>query len=115
MRQVSCLDLRNEALGPEYDDWHCPGRVPVAVLDDIRDSGVEGMQMYRCGERLVLVSETGGDTPTSDRIGSQASRDWEALMDQFQQPLAQASSEEKWIEATKIFDLDDHRTQGNIE
>ena len=114
MRQVYFLDLRDDALAPEYDDWHRPGRVPAAVLDDIRASGVEAMEIYRCGERLVLISETQGASPVSDRVASPASRDWEVLMDNFHKPLPQAGEDEKWVEATKVFDLDQHRNQGRF-
>nr|WP_162814806.1 L-rhamnose mutarotase [Erythrobacter aureus] len=112
MRQVYLLDLRDKDMAAEYEDWHRPGRVPDGVLDDIRDAGIEAMQIFRCGERLVMVSETCDDRTASNRIGSQASRDWEARMDRFQKPLPLATGGEKWAEAAKIFDLQDHRTSG---
>ncbi len=115
MRQVYLLDLRSEDFASDYEGWHRPGRVPQAVLADIRASGVKTMEIYRCADRLVLISETAGDAPAADRIASQASRDWEELMDQFQKPLPQAACDQNWIEATKMFDLDDHQTQGNIQ
>lgn len=115
MRQVYLLDLRSEDVASDYEGWHRPGRVPQAVLADIRAAGVEAMEIYRCSDRLVLISETSRDAPAADRLASQSSRNWEAMMDQFQKPLPQAACDQKWIEATKMFDLEDHQTQGNIQ
>ena len=30
-RQIFLLDLKDEAIAAEYEDWHMPGRVPARV------------------------------------------------------------------------------------
>ncbi len=107
-RQVYFLDLKSEAMAAEYEAYHAPGGVPAKVLADIRGAGILSMQIYRLGKRLVLISETDDDAVPTDRISSQASRDWEDLMSLFQQPLEQAREGEKWLGAAKIFDLSAH-------
>jgi L-rhamnose mutarotase len=107
-RQVFFLDLKSDSLGADYDACHRPGCVPPQVLDDIRSSGVVAMEIYRCGNRLVLISETQEGLDAADRIGSRESEDWEVLMGEFQQAVPAAAKGEKWAEGAKVFDLGQH-------
>lgn len=107
-RQIFLLDLKDEALATEYEDWHKPGRVPARVLQDIGISGIVSMEIYRTGNRLVMVTETGGDAPPADRTDSAESKTWEVRMDQYQQPLPWSAPGVKWQSADLIFDLNDH-------
>ena len=107
-RQVYILDLRDEALAAEYEDWHRPGRVPARVLEDIGASGVVSMEIYRTGNRLVMVTETADCEAPGDRTGSEESKAWEAQMDRFQQPVPSAPHGVKWQPADLIFDLRKH-------
>lgn len=107
-RQIFLLDLKDEAIAAEYEGWHKPGRVPARVLQDIKASGILSMEIYRTGNRLVMVTETSGDEAPSDRTGSAESQAWEAQMDQYQQPLPWSAPGVKWQAANLIFDLEDH-------
>lgn len=107
-RQIFLLDLKDEALAAEYEDWHKPGRVPARVLQDIGASGIVSMEIYRTGNRLVMVTETGGDMPPADRTGSAESKVWEERMDRYQQPLPWSAANVKWQPTDLIFDLNDH-------
>lgn len=106
-RQVFLLDLSDLALAGEYEVWHQPGKIPPQVLADIRASGIDEMEIYRSGDRLVMVTEASGAELQGERALSQQSRDWEAKMDRFQRPLPWASGF-KWHEADRIFDLRQH-------
>ncbi len=107
-RQIFLLDLKDEALAAEYERWHRPGNVPARVLADIGASGITSMEIYRTGNRLVMVAETAGDEPPADRTGSEESKAWEAQMDTYQQPLPWSPPGVKWQPAELIFDLEDH-------
>ena len=107
-RQVFVLDLKSEALAAAYEAWHRPGHVPAQVLRDIGASGVVVMEIYRTGNRLVMVTQTVDDKEPADRTGSAESQAWEARMDAFQQPVDWAAPGEKWVAAQCIFDLADH-------
>ncbi len=107
-RQVFVLDLKDEAMAAAYEDWHRPGHVPAQVLRDIGASGIVAMEIHRSGNRLVMVTETAGDTPPADRTGSPESQAWEAQMDAYQQPVPWAAPGEKWVAAKRIFNLADH-------
>lgn len=107
-RQVYLLDLSDLALAEEYDAWHQPGNVPVEVLVDIKAAGNVVMEIYRSGDRLVMITESAGTLPPGDRVRSQASQAWEARMDRYQKPLAGADAGAKWQPARRIFDLQQH-------
>lgn len=107
-RQVFLLDLSDEALAAAYEDWHRPGRVPARVLEDIGASGIVSMEIFRSGDRLVMVTETQGDDAPADRTGSPESQAWEKQMDRFQRPVPWAAPGVKWQPADRIFDLAAH-------
>jgi L-rhamnose mutarotase len=112
MRRVLLLDLKNDAeLIRDYERWHLPGAVPEAVIASIRSADIRSMEIYRSGNRLVMVMETGpAFDPAAKAAADRANRDvvaWEELMSRFQQPLAWAAEGEKWLEARRIFSLDE--------
>lgn len=111
VRQVFLLDLRDVALAERYAAHHRPGQVPGRVLADIRASGVTMMEIYRSGERLIMLTEAEEGMRPGDRTISAATRDWEVLMDRFQKPLPWAEPGVKWQPATGIFRLSDHPMQ----
>jgi len=110
MRRVLVLDLKDdEGLIAEYEKWHRPGAVPAAVVASIRAAGIEGMEIFRTGNRLVMVMETAPGFDPAAKAAADAGdaevRAWEALMGRFQQGLPWAAEGEKWVEAGRIFDL----------
>ena len=107
-RKVYVLDLSDEALAEEYERWHRPGNVPARVLQDILDAGNTLMEIYRTGDRLVMITETAGDVEPQDRTGSAESQAWEAQMDRFQKPVPSAAEGVKWQPAERIFTLAEH-------
>lgn len=107
-RQVYVLDLSDETLAEEYEQWHRPGNVPARVLQDIVDAGNVVMEIYRTGDRLVMITETEGNAQPQDRTGSAESQAWEAQMDSFQKPVPSAAEGVKWQPAECIFRLAEH-------
>ena len=111
MRRLLLLDLKDDpALIAAYEEWHRPGRVPQPVLESIRAAGIIGMEIYRSGNRLAMVMETGPDfDPAAKAAADAADPDvvaWETLMSQYQQPLPWAEPGEKWLAAERIFTLE---------
>lgn len=109
-RQCLVLDLKDDPqLIARYRAWHAPGGPPAAVIAAIRRAGVEAMQIYLSGNRLVLVMDTGPGIDPEARARSDAAdpevQAWEALMSQFQQPVPWAAPGAKWTPALRIFDL----------
>ncbi|RST31527.1 L-rhamnose mutarotase [Sphingomonas ginkgonis] len=111
-RRLLLLDLKDDAaLIAAYERWHEPGAVPAAVVRSIRAAGIVGMEIFRCGTRLAMIVET---SPAFDPAAKAAADlddpdvvAWERLMDGFQQALPWSEPGTKWIEARRIFSLDE--------
>jgi len=109
-RRVLILDLKDDpALIAAYEAHHGPGAVPEAIVRSIRASGIEDMEIHRCGNRLVMMIETAPDFDQQAKAAGDAADPaviaWEELMDQYQQRLPWAPPGTKWLEAERIFAL----------
>lgn len=111
-RHVLVLDLQDDPVAvAAYRHWHRPGGPPEDVTRAIRANGVAALEIWHVGDRLVMLMET---TPHFDPV-AKAARDaadpavqaWETLMDRFQRRLPFAAEGEKWVEAERIYALDD--------
>lgn len=111
-RQVLLLDLKDEAEAiAAYDAWHAAGAVPAAVVASIRAAGIRDMQIYRAGNRLVMLLDPGADFDPQAKAARDADdpavQAWETLMDGFQQAIPSAAPGVKWTPAARIFALDE--------
>jgi L-rhamnose mutarotase len=108
--QVLLIDLKDEpAAIAAYDAWHAAGAVPAAVVSGIRRAGITDMQIFRAGNRLVMLIATdasfdAGAKATSDARNPEIQA-WERLMDSFQRPIPGADPAAKWTAAARIFAL----------
>ena len=107
-RWCLALDLKeDEALIAEYCRLH--ETIWPEIAHSIRVSGVEGMEIWRTGNRLMMVMETNGSYDPNGKAAADAAdprvQAWEALMWKFQQPLPWAKDSEKWVRMDKIFEL----------
>jgi L-rhamnose mutarotase len=104
-RKCFALDLRDDpGLIAEYEARHAPGAVWPAVIDHIRATGVEAMEIWRTGDRLVMIAQTSEDHPRPVPPPPEIAR-WEAAMDEYQKHLAHSAPSEKWVEMRRIFTL----------
>ncbi len=109
-RHILLLDLADEADAiARYEAWHAAGAVPPAIVTSIREAGISAMEIYRTGNRLVMVMETdAGFDPArkaADDARNPAVIAWETQMNSVQRPLAWADPSAKWTEASRIFAL----------
>ena len=112
MRRVLLLDLKDDPeLIASYEAWHAAGAVPAPVTASIRGADIRSMEIYRCGDRLAMIMETGpGFDPAAKAAADLANPDvvaWEELMSRFQRVLPWAEKGEKWLEAKRIFSLEE--------
>lgn len=106
-RLCFALDLVDDAaLIAEYEARHAPGAVWPAVVAHIRARGVEAMEIWRSGDRMMMIAEVADDYPR-DVPDPPENADWEALMWRFQRPLPHAAAGEKWVAMRRIFSLDE--------
>ena len=107
---VYVLDLKDDpALIERYKQWHAPGQVPVAVNESIRSAGIEALEIYLVGNRMVMLLTPGPNfDPVAKAAADAASEDvqaWETLMWTFQQALPFARPGEKWLPMERIYSL----------
>ena len=63
-RLCFALDLVNDAAKiAEYERFHAPGGVWPEIVDDIRAQGIEGMEIWRTGDRMVMIATVADDIP----------------------------------------------------
>ncbi|WP_116107731.1 L-rhamnose mutarotase [Lewinella sp. IMCC34191] len=112
MTHYLLCDLKDDPeLIAEYEAHHAPGRCWPEVTDAIREAGILEMQIYRAGNRLMMVMETGEQYTEERHAAINASRQkvraWEALMDRYQDRLPFAEAGVKWVPMHQIFRLQD--------
>lgn len=107
-RYCLALDLVNdEALIVEYEQYH--RAVWPEISSSIKDAGILSMEIYRFGNRLFMIMETGEGFSFEQKAALDAAntrvQDWEQLMWKYQQAIPGAKPGEKWVLMDKIFSL----------
>jgi len=105
-RYCLALDLKPDPdLIAEYEAHH--RAVWPEVLDSLREAGIEQLEIYRIGNRLFMILETGADFSFEKKAALDANNPrvqaWEALMWVYQQALPLAKPGEKWVPMERIF------------
>jgi len=93
----------------EYEYWHQKEHHWPEIKESILDTGILNMEIYRTGNRLILMMQT-DDSFSFERKGEMDAtnpkvQEWESMMSKFQKPLSWAKSGEKWVMMNKIFSL----------
>jgi len=107
-RYCLALDLKDDPdLIAEYEKYH--QNVWPEIINSIKDSGIETLDIYRTGNRMFMVIEANDnfsfEQKTKTDSGNPKVQEWETLMWKFQQALPWAKPGEKWIIMEKIFSL----------
>ena len=102
------LDLIDDpALIEEYEAWH--RNVWPEVIANIRAAGIEAMEIYRYGNRLMMIIQvnTGYSAERKNELdlANEKVQEWEQLMWTYQKPVPGAKPGEKWVQMKKIFEL----------
>lgn len=105
---VLALDLKDDpGLIAAYEQWH--QQVWPEIITSIRDAGIEKMEIFRVGNRLMMIMEVSDSFDFAAKAAADATntkvQEWEMLMWNFQQPLPFAKNGEKWMLMEKIFSL----------
>lgn len=107
-RYCLTLDLYDDPeLIDVYEQWH--RQVWPEIIDSIKSSGIEQMQIYRVSNRLFMIMEVNDsfsfEAKAKADLDNAKVQEWETLMWQFQQPLPFAKPGEKWVLMQEIFSL----------
>jgi L-rhamnose mutarotase len=110
-RLLYALDLHDDpVLIAEYEAWHSASKIWPSVIDSLRASGIANLEIFRTGNRLVLIIEA----PDNFSSEAKAAADllnadvqaWEALMWSFQKSLPWAAPGQKWVPMQRFFTLE---------
>ena len=107
-RYCLALDLKEDTrLIAEYESYH--KKVWPEIINSIKESGIEVLDIYRTGNRMFMIIEANDDFSFEKKAAMDAANpkvwEWEKLMWKFQQALPWAKTGEKWILMDKIFSL----------
>ena len=107
-QHVLTLELKQDKeLIRLYEQYHRPGEVWPEVLESIRASGIESIQIYRLGTLLVMVLSVSDAFSFEvkakiDRKNTKV-QEWEKLMERFQKAQHGYSSQVKWRPLNPLF------------
>jgi L-rhamnose mutarotase len=107
-RHVLAVDLKDDpAVVASYLEHH--RRVWPEVLRSLKASGIEGMEIYMLGRRLVMFVDTNGHDFRQSFAAHQASHprvaEWEALMKSMQEPAPGSAPGAWWAQMQPVFRL----------
>lgn len=106
-RHVLAVDLKDDATAVEaYLAHH--RHVWPEVVRSLQATGVQDMEIFLLGRRLVMVVEAAGDYRAlfaAHAASDPRVAEWEALMKTMQQPSPGASPGEWWAQMQPIFRL----------
>lgn len=103
------LNLKDDpAIIQRYDEYH--RHVWPEVERGLRAIGIERMLIWRLGRRLFMLMETvDAFDPERDFARYMESdpriREWQALMETFQEPVADAKPGEWWADMDLVYQL----------
>tara|TARA_B110000046_G_scaffold185681_1_gene228541 strand:+ start:7279 stop:7617 length:339 start_codon:yes stop_codon:yes gene_type:complete len=109
-RHCFALELKDDAkLIEEYKRYHSPQGIWPEIVDSIKGSGIEHLDIYLIGNRLFMVMDVNESFSFAAKQAADLSNpkvvDWEQLMWKFQQQLPWAKGDEKWLLMDNIFTL----------
>ena len=107
-RYCLALDLKDDvALIAEYEAYH--QNVWPEILQSIKESGIEHMDIYRTGNRLFMIMEVNDAFNFESKAAADAAnekvQEWETLMWKYQQALPGSKPGEKWKLMENIFSI----------
>jgi L-rhamnose mutarotase len=109
-RYVLTLNLKNDpAVIATYRDYH--RRVWPEVLESLRTVGVEQMDIYQLGRRLVMILQLTDGLDfrrvfATHMASSPRVAEWERLMKSLQEPSPDARDGEWWTAMEPVFQLE---------
>ena len=105
------LDLKDdEAAIAKYEELHLS--VSPHIIASIRDAHITQMELFRTGNRLLMLMETAPGFSFEEKAKADAAdplvQEWESTVGNLQQALPWAKPGEKWVVMKSIFRLTDY-------
>lgn len=108
MRYILTVDLVDDpVLISEYEKIH--EKIWPEIEASILEAGIEGMDIYRYGNRLFMIMQVGPDFTFEKKEALDKAnpivQKWETMLWKYQQALPGAKAGEKWKLMDQIFSL----------
>lgn len=108
MRYALTVDLVDDpVLIAEYEKIH--EKIWPEIEASILEAGIEGMDIYRYGNRLFMIMEVGADFTFEKKDAMDKAnpivQKWEGMLWKYQQALPGTKAGEKWKLMEQIFSL----------
>ncbi|NQY35737.1 MAG: L-rhamnose mutarotase [Alteromonadaceae bacterium] len=118
IRHCFALDLKDDPkLIEAYKKYHQPDHIWPEIIESIKGSGIEALDIYLVGNRLFMIMDVDDSFSFEAKQAADLNNpkvvSWEALMWQFQQQLPWANGDEKWLLMDKVFMLSNEKAQIN--
>ena len=109
-RYVLACDLKDDPkLQEEYIEVH--KKVWPEIIESIKNSGIQNMEIFNLGNRLVMIIEATADFSFEEKARMDANnekvQEWEELMWKYQERMPAAEADVKWGLMKKIFSLNE--------
>ncbi|MEJ5996559.1 L-rhamnose mutarotase [Pedobacter sp. Du54] len=104
------VDLKDDVnLIAMYENYHRPGVIWPEIVEGIKQCGILEMDIYRVGDRLVMILETIPDFDLKRDFAKMTTlprqKEWATIMHKFQKKIPFAKPDEHWVLMTRIFNL----------
>ena len=112
MRFVQTMQLKDDPkLIEAYIKQHSPQNMWREIIEGIRQVGIIEMELYVCGNQLVMIVDAPDDFNWDRTMNELATlprqQEWETWNSQFQQCSPTDTSNQKWHMMKKFFHLYD--------
>jgi L-rhamnose mutarotase len=111
-RFCKTLDLKNDpGLIEQYKKVHAKGATWPEISQGMKEIGILDMEIYIQGNRLIMIMDTipdfDHDKAMTELSKKPRQKEWERFVSRFQQTSANASADEKWKPAERIYKMDE--------
>jgi len=107
-----CLTLElkdDDELIKLYEEYHQAGNVWPEVIENIKDSGIKSMSIYRLNTHLIMILDVvksfNFDIRAKINLNNEKVQEWELLMEKFQKVEDGQENNDKWKLMDRIFSL----------
>lgn len=110
MRFVQTLQLKDDpSLIEKYKAQHSPQQMWPEIIEGIRQVGIEEMELYICGNQLVMIVDAPDNFDWDSAMAQLANlprqQEWETWNSQYQQCSPTDTSNQKWKMMERFFHL----------